>query len=123
MEGGSKDARARHRDWRAAVADGARLAGERSAQPTPFDGPVRVEITFRFPMPRSRPKKISEVGWAYKPTMPDLDKLIRSVGDAMKDGGLISDDARIVSLVVNKIEVVGSWSGAEIKVTEIGLWG
>jgi Holliday junction resolvase RusA-like endonuclease len=50
--------------------------------------------------------------------MPDLDKLIRTVGDALKVGGLIADDARICRLTADKRDVVG-WTGATIAIGQL----
>ena len=70
-------------------------------------------------MPASRPKWMRALGCWWKPTAPDLDKLVRSVGDSLTASGLIKDDARIVALRAMKIEVDG-WTGATISVHEIG---
>jgi crossover junction endodeoxyribonuclease RusA len=102
-----------HRPWRAAVAAAAR----EHAPDVPLDGPLQLVVHFRFPMPASRPAKVRSVGQAPKTTAPDLDKLIRSVGDALTEGGLIRDDARICALHATKSEVQG-WSGAVITIEE-----
>ena len=116
LEGGSKEARARHRDWRTTVADKAREQAEQRTGP--MDGEIELTVLFRFPMPKSRPKRIREQGSAFKTTMPDLDKLVRSVGDGLTTGGLIVDDARLVRIVASKIETTG-WTGAQIVLTNI----
>ena len=67
-------------------------------------------------MPKSRPKKVRERGYAPKTTAPDLDKLVRAVCDALQAGGLITSDARIATLTARKREVVG-WTGATITLT------
>lgn len=36
------------------------------------------------------------------------------IGDSLKAGGLITDDARIVAIIATKLEVVG-WTGATIE--------
>jgi Holliday junction resolvase RusA-like endonuclease len=84
-----------------------------------MDGPLSLDVVFRAPMPASRSKAIRAAGRWWKPTAPDLDKLVRSVGDSLTASGLIKDDARIVALRAMKIEVDG-WTGATISVHEIG---
>ena len=111
VEGSSKTGRAKHKAWRGAVADVARDV----ADDEPYDGALQVSISFRLPMPASRPVKVRTVGIWPKSTKPDIDKLIRSTLDGLTDGGLIVDDARIFALDVEKYEVIG-WTGAEIVV-------
>jgi Holliday junction resolvase RusA-like endonuclease len=45
---------------------------------------------------------------------PDIDKLTRAVLDGLTDGGLISDDARVVRLMVD--EVYGDRVGVDVTV-------
>lgn len=112
IEGKRGSARAKHRDWRSAVAQAARdIARDSDA---PFDGPLELCVQFRFPMPASRPKRIRLAGRAPKVSSPDLDKLLRALGDGLQAGGLITDDARIVEVVASKIEVTG-WTGAVVE--------
>lgn len=97
--------------WRAAVAAAARDVAEGA----PLDGPLSIDVEFRFPMPKSRSKTLHQVGRGPKTSAPDLDKLVRAVGDALKEGGLIRDDALFVRVSAVKVEVVG-WTGAIITV-------
>ena len=117
LEGGSKEARTRHRDWRTAVAERAREVAAGHGLESPLDGPLALEVEFRFPMPASRPKRTRTLGLVPKSTAPDLDKLVRSVGDSLTQGGLIRDDARIYLLLATKVETVG-WTGATIRVKD-----
>lgn len=95
--------------WRNAVAEAARnVAGD-----APLEGPLRLTVSFQFPMPKSRPKAMRANGVGYKTTAPDLDKLVRTIGDALTASGLIRDDALIAELVATKAEVT-SWTGATI---------
>lgn len=97
--------------WRNAVADAARkVAGD-----TPMEGPLKLTVTFQFPMPASRPKAMRANGVGWKTTAPDLDKLVRTIGDALTASGLIRDDALIAELSAIKAEVT-SWTGATITV-------
>lgn len=112
LDGASAGARARHSQWRGAVAAAAREAANGTP---PIGTPVAVTVIFRFPMPASRTKKDRALGWLWKPTTPDLDKVLRSTFDGLTDGGIITDDRIIVSVVATKIEVDG-WCGASIEI-------
>ena len=112
---GTSNSRKAHAAWRQAVHSAAADAITSDID-GPLDGPLEVWITFRFPMPASRSAVVRETGWAWKHTKPDLDKLARSTCDSLTTGGLIADDARIVRLHVEKVEIADSWHGAEITV-------
>jgi Holliday junction resolvase RusA-like endonuclease len=81
--------------WRTAVAKAAKAAG---AQPVHKDVPLRVDMTFWLPKPKTVTRE--------KPTAKiDLDKLIRAVNDAL--GGstqpvAFTDDGQIVHMEVFK---------------------
>ena len=113
LEGRTAAQRVKHRSWRGAVAEAARVEADRLSGP--LDGALALSIDFRLPMPASRPKRVRELGEAWHKTRPDLSKLIRSTEDALTDAGLIADDARICGLNVTKIEVTG-WTGASIRI-------
>ena len=111
LNAGSKQARLDFATWRnsiaAAAADSALDFGW-------CDWPtIDIAVRFRFPMPASRPVKVRQAGVAWKPSAPDLDKLIRTVGDALQ-GTLIANDSKIVSWSATKLEVFNQWTGADI---------
>lgn len=118
IEGKSGAARDRHKTWRATVADAARDVAGHDDVPAPLDGALHLDVEFRCAMPASRPKRIQAIGTTPKISAPDLDKLLRSLGDSLKEGGLIRDDARIASIHARKNEVVG-WTGAIISLCSI----
>lgn len=60
-----------------------------------FVEPVLVAAVFYLP----RPKTVRRF---YPSVKPDLDKLMRALGDGMTDGGLIRDDSLIVSQWIHK---------------------
>lgn len=62
-----------------------------------FDGPIRICAAFYLP----RPKSLAKKGDVPHITRPDVDKLARSVGDALT-GVVYRDDAQIVQLKVEK---------------------
>lgn len=100
--------------WRNAVSQAARDVNA----PAPMSGPLRLNIVFRFPMPKSRPKALQVAGQGWKTTAPDTDKLIRCVGDALTAAGLIGDDALFAIVHAKKLETTG-WTGAVVTVSEI----
>ena len=104
------------RPWRNDVADAAQRAmGDRA----PFHQPISLRATFVFPRPQSHygsgrnagSVKPSAPGW--KTSTPDLDKLVRAVGDALS-GICFRDDAQIVDLAVTKI--YGQHPGVTVRV-------
>ena len=123
VEGSSATGRLKHRTWRQAVALEAHH--QRQLHETCFFGPCSVAVTFRFPMPASRPaswkRRVASgevIGW--KSTKPDLDKLARALGDALVEGGLVERDECISQWLMNKIEVApGEWTGATITVSQL----
>ena len=100
--------------WRDSVANQAKQIADQTPD-TPLDGQLYLSISFRFPMPDSRPKRLRELGHARKTTAPDLSKIVRSLEDGLQAGGLITDDARICSLFAEKLETTG-WTGATIRI-------
>lgn len=82
--------------WRHLVADAASQALQASPEPRCFDGPVQVVAAFYLPRPKSLAKRpMSHI------TKPDVDKLARSLGDALS-GVLYNDDRQVVQLKVTK---------------------
>ena len=86
---------------------------------TPIEAgvPVRVEIHFVMPRPKSLPKS--------RPTPPavkrigDLDKLCRAILDGL-DGPAYADDSQVVELVADKrIAEPGEEPGARIRVSPV----
>lgn len=115
----------RVKPWRAAVEQAAR--GEIVSRPTwaPFDGPVKVRITFTLPRPAGHFRS-GRYSHLLKPTAPvapigqrtgDLDKHQRSTYDALTAAGIWTDDSLVVRAVVEK--VYGPTPGAYIEITEV----
>lgn len=63
----------------------------------PIEEPVALFVRFYLPRPKSTPKRITQ-----QAKKPDLDKLLRSTKDALKDAGLYRDDALVVVAVASK---------------------
>jgi Holliday junction resolvase RusA-like endonuclease len=79
----------RLRAWRDRLALG--LAAHRISGAERYDGPACVHARFLLPRPKSAPKRV-----VYPTTRPDLDKCMRSVGDALVEAGVLRDDSQIV---------------------------
>lgn len=116
LDAASPAARAKLANWQAALATAAHDQADLTGC---MSGALAAVVTFRHAMPKSRPKTTRARGWAYKTSAPDLDKLERTLGDALKAGGLISDDAIIACWVVTKIEVWERWTGAAVTLTPL----
>lgn len=84
----------RTKPWCEAVKEAALTA---RGDALPIEEPVAVFVRFFMPRPKSTAKRITQ--HAKK---PDLDKLLRSTKDALKDAGLYRDDALVVLAVASK---------------------
>jgi Holliday junction resolvase RusA-like endonuclease len=97
--------------WRAAVEAAARQAAGPDWET--IDGPVSIAGEIRIRKPKST--KFTD----YPAGPKDLDKILRSVGDALTKSGVITDDARVVHWCVKKV-----WAedmpGLDIDISEIG---
>jgi len=76
----------------------------------PILGPVELHVVFHMPRPKSVSRK-------YPNTMPDLDKLLRSIGDSLQSSGVLSNDGQIVTIVATKVYAeTPADNGVEIEV-------
>jgi Holliday junction resolvase RusA-like endonuclease len=83
------------RNWRTSVRDAAVKAREAQKWQElvfPLDCPVGMTVTFTRTKPKSRPK----LKRSWPDSRPDLEKLTRSVCDALKAAGVYTDDSRVV---------------------------
>jgi Holliday junction resolvase RusA-like endonuclease len=85
---------ARTKPWRQAIVDAA--LAQLDGHP-PIEDPVRLTVRFYLPRPKSAPRRVV---WPAK--LPDLDKLVRAVCDALTAAGVWRDDAQVVSLTASK---------------------
>ena len=60
----------------------------------PLQGPLVVHVTFRLPAPKSIPKDRE----GMPSIRPDLDKLVRSILDAVTDAKAWGDDGQVVEI-------------------------
>ena len=110
VQGGRRMIHSNHeklRQWRVQVGHAAmaemghaRVRGE----PWPAPGPVGLAVTFNFQRPAGHHinRKLTNPLRAVAPrehyVKPDLDKLVRAIGDALTDAGVILDDSQITVL-------------------------
>lgn len=81
---------------------------------TVVDGPVELEVIFYL----DRPSSISKTARPYPVVPPDLDKLVRAVGDALT-GVIYRDDSQIIRLLAWKQYADTREPGAFIRVAEL----
>lgn len=96
--------------WRQLVADQA----QRHAPPTPLQGPIRLDLTFRLPMPKSLPKRRR----LAHTTKPDRLKLARSVEDSLK-GIFWRDDSQVVAGETRKAYAYEAPIGVDVQIVEL----
>lgn len=85
--------------WRTRVKRAAQEAAREAGWEPRYDGPVTVTAAFFLPRPKSAKGRL------LPHVKPDLDKLIRAVGDALapyKQDGVLKDDSRIVTWRASK---------------------
>ena len=100
----------KHKRWRNAVVFAALdLIGE---DWVPIDEPVELSVIFYLPRPKTATREFPAV-------MPDLDKLIRAVGDSLTTAGIISDDSRIIAIHAQKLYADSRGVGAVIRVNTL----
>jgi Holliday junction resolvase RusA-like endonuclease len=97
----------KHKAWRKAIAQKAieTLPSDWQA----IDEPCELIVAFYLPKPKTVNRELPSVS-------PDLDKLIRAVGDSLTDSGVLADDSRIVRISARKLYAQGIEAGATITV-------
>lgn len=86
-------------EWRQAVYEALRAEG------TKFEGAVTVMATFYIPRPKTNRR-------LYATTKPDVDKLIRAIGDCMTKAGTVIDDSYVITWNAAKAYADGVEPGA-----------
>jgi Holliday junction resolvase RusA-like endonuclease len=97
----------KHKAWRNAITQTA--LATLPADWEPIDEPCELIVNFYMPKPASVKRSLPTVS-------PDLDKLIRAVGDSLTDSGVVLDDSRIVRISARKLYAIGIEPGATILV-------
>ena len=112
---GMRESSKRVKPWRELVHAAATQAGDDACLLGPLTPPYRVEMWFFIEKPRT-----SRAKHPVAPTVGDLDKLTRAVGDALVSAGLLEDDRHIIKLTAEKTWAVGEKPGVIVRVSEIG---
>lgn len=73
-----------------------------------LDGPIRLAVAFYMP----RPASVTVKKRALPIVAPDLDKLVRGVGDALKQAGVYKDDAQVCDIQATKVYGDDSTNGS-----------
>jgi Holliday junction resolvase RusA-like endonuclease len=97
----------KHKAWRKAIVQEAIATMPDDWQP--IDEPCELIVNFYLPKPKTVDRQLPSVS-------PDLDKLIRAVGDSLTDSGVVTDDSRIVRISARKLYAEGIQPGATIQV-------
>jgi Holliday junction resolvase RusA-like endonuclease len=97
----------KHKAWRKAIVQEAIATLPDDWQP--INEPCELIVNFYMPKPASVKRSLPTVS-------PDLDKLIRAVGDSLTDSGIVIDDSRIVRISARKLYAEGIEPGATILV-------
>lgn len=106
----------RVKPWRDIVTQCAAIAADEAALLRPLTPPYRLDVWFYFDRPRTTRAK-----HPVAPTVGDLDKLVRAIGDSLTQSGLIEDDRHIITIHAQKAWAgPAEGSGAVIRVTEVG---
>ena len=100
----------KHKAWRTAIVN--EVIATLPADWEPIDGPCELIVMFYMPKPASVKRSAPSVA-------PDLDKLVRSVGDALAIAGVYTDDSRITRISARKLYAQGIEPGASIVVKTI----
>jgi Holliday junction resolvase RusA-like endonuclease len=97
----------KHKAWRKAVA--LEATNTLPSDWVPIDEPCELIVAFYLAKPKTVTRNLPSVS-------PDLDKLIRAVGDSLTDSGVVADDSRIVRISARKLYAEGIQPGATIQV-------
>jgi Holliday junction resolvase RusA-like endonuclease len=97
----------KHKAWRKAIVQEAIATLPDDWQP--IDEPCELVVNFYLPKPKTVDRQLPSVS-------PDLDKLIRAVGDSLTDSGVVTDDSRIVRISARKLYAEGIEPGATIQI-------
>ena len=100
--------------WRAVAVT--TIQNMRESLPAPiFSGPVCVSVDFIMPRLSSHPKTHKGKSIGYPCGMPDLDKLLRTLGDALTVADVVSDDSAICQwMALKRYADIGEQAGTYV---------
>jgi crossover junction endodeoxyribonuclease RusA len=102
--------------WRDAVKSAALDALHHDQEWAPLHCPVWLDVQFSLRRPKGHfgtgrnAGRLKPSAPPYPTSKPDLDKLVRSTQDALKDAGVLADDSAVASLSATKSYVL--WGDA-----------
>lgn len=103
----------RNKGWQQLVAEAAGRAKDEAGAAL-LEGPVRLLVAFYLPRPKTLPKRVQ-----HNTKKPDLDKLVRSVKDALTQVAW-HDDSQVVDLkAIKRYAEVGTTPHAVITITPV----
>ena len=85
----------------------------------PLEGPVKLDLIIRLPVPKSYPKKRLEAclnGSEWPTKKPDWDNVAKSIADAMNDIVFLDDTQIVIARVV---KTYSAEPGVDVQVTEV----
>jgi Holliday junction resolvase RusA-like endonuclease len=97
-------------EWRKEIVLAAKEAMMASNVWFKTDKPVRVEAVFFLPKPKTVKREFPTVA-------PDVDKLSRSVLDALTASGVYEDDAQVIELIA--LKRYSDTAGVSVRVTVV----
>jgi Holliday junction resolvase RusA-like endonuclease len=100
----------KHKAWRTAIVN--EVIATLPADWEPIDGPCELIVMFYLGKPATVKRSAPSVA-------PDLDKLVRAVGDALAIAGVYTDDSRITRISARKLYAQGIEPGATITVASL----
>jgi Holliday junction resolvase RusA-like endonuclease len=100
----------KHKAWRTAIVN--KVIATLPPDWEPIDGPCELIVNFYL----SKPVSVTRLSPSVA---PDLDKLVRSVGDALAIAGVYTDDSRITRISARKLYAQGIEPGATITVKSL----
>lgn len=87
----------------------------------PLPGPLRIDIDFLMPRPKSLMRKRDPEGELYHCGAPDRDNLDKAVLDGLKQDGWCVDDSQACDGRIRKLyHAKDGVAGARITITELG---
>ncbi|MGV4984565.1 RusA family crossover junction endodeoxyribonuclease [Streptomyces sp. NRAIS4] len=114
--GAMYESSAQVKPWREAVKSAALDALHHDDAWTALSCPVWLDVQFSLRRPKGHfgtgrnAGQLKATAPAYPTSKPDLDKLIRSTQDALKDAGVLLDDSAVATVTASKVYVL--WGDA-----------